>query len=70
MNPFLGGHEIYNFSEPFLGQHYYILSLCEPCPRIEKHLFKKDISFKLFTHKLPPLMAGVMKFTICCLFSL
>ena len=44
-----GGHEIYNFGRPFLG-HYYILSLSEPYPLIEK---KKYINFTLFIPKLP-----------------
>ena len=30
--PLHRGHEIYNFGRPFLGQHYYTLSLSEPCP--------------------------------------
>ena len=28
-NPYPGGHEIYNFGRPFLGHHYYLLSLYE-----------------------------------------
>ena len=30
--PAQGGHEIYNFGRPFLGHHYYILSLYDLCP--------------------------------------
>ena len=33
--PCHGGHEIYNFGRPFLGHHYYTLSLYGPCPREE-----------------------------------
>mgnify|MGYP003692425057 CR=1 FL=1 len=28
-NPCPEGHEIYNFGRPFLGNHYYILSLSD-----------------------------------------
>ena len=31
-NPLTGGHKIYDFSIPFLGHHYYTLSMSEPCP--------------------------------------
>ena len=34
-NPCPGGHEIYNFGRPFLGLHYYTLSLYGP----EKKIF-------------------------------
>ena len=34
-----GGHEIYNFGRPFLNHHYYILSLTDLCPRVEKNIF-------------------------------
>ena len=30
-NPCPGGHIIYNFGRPFLGHHYYILSLSVLC---------------------------------------
>ena len=37
-NPCPRGHKIYNFRRPFLGHHYYILSMSDPCPRAEKKL--------------------------------
>ena len=42
-NPCPGGYEIYNFGRPFLGYHYYTLSLSRSdlCPGEEKHLFLK-----------------------------
>ena len=35
-NPCPGGHEIYNFNRPYLGHHYYILSLFDLCLGVEK----------------------------------
>ena len=37
------GLEIYNFGRPFLGHHYYILSLIlfDPCPSREEDFLKK-----------------------------
>ena len=32
------GHEIYNFGRPYLGHHYYMLSLSEPCLWVEKKI--------------------------------
>ena len=40
-NPCPGGHEIHNFDRPFLGHYYYILNLCEPCPRVEKMIGRR-----------------------------
>ena len=40
-NPCPGGHEIHNFDRPFLGHYYYILNLCEPCPRVEKMIERR-----------------------------
>ena len=34
-----GDHEIYNFGGPFLGHHYYILSLCDLCLGVEKYFY-------------------------------
>ena len=39
--PCPGGHEIYNFGEPFCGHHYYILSLSNLCLGVEKKILKK-----------------------------
>ena len=44
-NPCLGGHEIYNFGRPFLGHHYYILSLFDVCLGEEKKIFKEIMHF-------------------------
>ena len=50
-NPCPGGHEIYNFSRPFL----VIISLPDPCPRVGKIFFlKKYTNFTLFIAKLSP----------------
>ena len=35
-----GGHEIYNFGRPFLGRHYFILSLSDLGLGVEKKMFK------------------------------
>ena len=40
-NPCPGHHEIYNFSRPYIGHHYYILSLCDLCMGEEKKIFNK-----------------------------
>ena len=69
-NPCPEGHEIYNLGGPFLGHHYYTLRLYEPCPEVEKNIFKKSINFTLFTPKSPPLCVGAMSFTISCLLTL
>ena len=37
-----------NFGRPFLGHHYYILSLSVLCLGVEKKIFKKYINFTLF----------------------
>ena len=36
-----GTHEIYNFGRPFLVYHYYILSLSDLYPGVEKRNFYK-----------------------------
>ena len=36
-NPCPGSHEIYKFGRPFLGQHYYTLSLYGPRTGAEKN---------------------------------
>ena len=48
------GHEIYNFSEPFLGHHNYLLSLSVLCPGIEKKLSKEIIHFHYITNLAVP----------------
>ena len=39
------GHEIKNFGRPFLGHHYYILSLYDLCLVEEKKIFKEIMHF-------------------------
>ena len=43
-NHYPAGHEIYNFGKPFLGHHYFILNLFDPCSRIERKK-EKNITF-------------------------
>ena len=38
--------------------HYYTLSLYEPCPGLEEKIFKEINQFYTFTSKLPPLGVG------------
>ena len=52
--PVSGVMKIYDFGRPFLGHHYYTISLSGPGPREEK-ILKKYINF---TPKLPPLGLG------------
>ena len=60
--------KIYNFGSPFVGYHYYILSLSDVCLGIEKKIFKRNIAFSydLYGHTLAqePLTPRDMKFTI------
>ena len=61
------GYEIYNFGRPFLGHHYYKLSLSDLCLKVEKKIFKEIIFFSLHDlcgHTLAQehLPRGVMKF--------
>ena len=39
------GHKIYNFGRPFLGHHYYILSLSDLCMGADKKIFKEIMHF-------------------------
>ena len=39
-NPWPVGHDIYNFSRPFLSQHDYIPSLSDQCMGVEKKTLK------------------------------
>ena len=47
-NPCPGGYEIYNFGWPFLGHHYYILSLYGPFPEVERKFLKRKTSILHF----------------------
>ena len=63
-NPFLAGHKIYNFGIQFLGYHYYILILSDPCSVLEK-ILKEIHQFYTFCPKITSPQGGrVMKFTI------
>ena len=53
-NPCPGGHEIYNFGEPFLGHHYYTLSSPDLCLGVEKMIFKKKMYFHYITYMATP----------------
>ena len=67
-NPWSGGNEIHNFGKPFLGYHFYTLSLSEPCPWVEKKIFLRNTSI---LHFLPqnylPLGWGHEIYNICLL---
>ena len=43
-----GCHKIYNFVRPFLGHHYYILSLSDLCIGGKKKIFKRNNAFALY----------------------
>ena len=49
-NPCLGGHKIYNFGWPFLGQHYFTLSLSDLCLGVEKKILKEILNFHYTTY--------------------
>ena len=53
-NPCYRGHKIYNFSRPFLGQHYYILGLSNLCLGVERKIFKEMMHFKYKTYRATP----------------
>ena len=70
-NPCSRGHEIYNFSRPFLGHHYYTLSLYGPWPGVEMNIFKEIHQFYTFyPPNYLPLRWRAMNFTIPCLLTL
>ena len=46
-NPYPRGHKIYNFDRPFLGHHYYKLSLSDQC--LKEYAFSQ---YDLFGHAL------------------
>ena len=54
-NPCPGGHEIYNCGRPYLGHHYYILSLSDLCLGVEKKIFKEIHQFYTFYPKITSL---------------
>ena len=47
-NPCPGGHKIYNFDRPFLGNRYVILSLSELCLEVEKKIFIRNNAVSLY----------------------
>ena len=40
-------YEIYNFGTPFLGHHFYTLSLFNLCLGVEKKIVKKKMHFTI-----------------------
>ena len=46
-------HEIYNFGTPFLGNHYYTLSLFDLCLGVEK-IVKEIMQFHYMTYMATP----------------
>ena len=48
-------YEIYNFGRPFLGQHYYILSLSDLGLGVEKSIFKEIMDFHYMTYMTTPM---------------
>ena len=64
-NPCPGIHEIYNFGRPFLGHHYYILSLSDLYLEVEKKIFKENRNTVSNAHKMiPPVPPYFAYFTI------
>ena len=61
---------MYNFGRSFLGHHYYILNLTEPCPSEDKK--RRNIALSLTCHAPAKKkhVPGVMKFTILVDFSM
>ena len=57
-NPCPWGHEINNFGRPFLGHHYYILSMSDLCLGVEKKIFQEIHQFLNFYPKITPLGGG------------
>ena len=48
--PLVWGHEIHNFGRPFLGYHYYILSLSDLCLGVEKKVYKQIMYFHYMSY--------------------
>ena len=48
------GHESYNFGRPFLGHHFYILSLSDSCLEVEKNIFIGKMHFHYMTYMATP----------------
>ena len=52
--PLPRGHENYNFGRPFLGHHYYIISLSDQCLGVEKKISKEMMHFHYMTYMATP----------------
>ena len=52
-NPSPGVDDIYNFGRPFLGHHYYILSLSDLCLGVKK-IFKGIMHIHYMTYMAAP----------------
>ena len=48
-NPSPMGHEIYKFGRPFIRNYYYILTLFDPCPSVDRKRIR-NIVFSLYGH--------------------
>ena len=46
--PLPRGNEIYNFARPFIGHHYYIHNLSNPCSSVDKK--RRNLIFALYGH--------------------
>ena len=49
---FPGGNEIHNFGNLFHGHHYYILSLSDSCPGVEKKISREICQIYNFYTKI------------------
>ena len=43
-------YEIYNFGTPFLGHHYYTLTLFDLCLGVDKKIVKETMQFHYMTY--------------------
>ena len=57
-----GGHEIYNFGRPFLGNHRYIItcSLSDLCMGVEKKMFPEIMYFHYMTYMATPILQELL----------
>ena len=53
-NPCPEGHEIQNVGRPFLGHHYYILSLLDLCLEAKRKIFKGLMHVHYMTYMATP----------------
>ena len=48
-------YEIYNFGRPFLGHHYFTLSLYGPWTRVEKIFLRNTLILRFLSQNYLPL---------------